>query len=62
MSNITALKLCCKAFYIRLNRAGLNAWDEEAYNAAVSAVKEATGEIYASGEWWKNTYAKGENV
>ncbi len=49
---IRALKLCCHAFYARLHRTGLNTDDAIAYAAASDAVKLATGELYASGEWW----------
>ena len=59
---ITAMKLACKAFYIREGRTGLNTWDNEAYAALKTAVKLFTGELYASGEWYKDQWNKGVNV
>ena len=48
---IEALKQACRAFYEREHRTGITVEELIAYKACKAAVKDATGEYYANGEW-----------
>jgi len=48
---IEALKQACRAFYEREHRTGITTDELIVYKACKAAVKDATGEYYASGEW-----------
>lgn len=50
-SQLDALKQACRAFYEREHRQSITTDELIAYKACKAAVKDATGEYYASGEW-----------
>lgn len=53
---IIALKACVEAIYIREHGKGINTHDAYAKSLAIAAIKANTGELYASGEWFKDEW------